>query len=205
MDGVLVDSDPLHVSIEKRQIEANNILISDEEHLQFIGVASDVMWYEIAKRYALPVDVEEIIKQNKEDSIRFFTELKEIPKMPGVEEVLQKLSEMNYPMAVASSSFHQIIQLILEKTRLRKYFQHIVSSEEAGKSKPAPDVFLLAAKRLGVEPSECLVIEDSYNGIKAAKSAGMKCIAYRGPGANEANQRMADVVIDSFDKLLTLI
>jgi len=71
MDGVLVDSDPLHVSIEKRQIEANNILISDEEHLQFIGVASDVMWYEIAKRYALPIELRKNYKKKKKDRNAF--------------------------------------------------------------------------------------------------------------------------------------
>lgn len=205
MDGVLVDSDPFHIAIEKHQIEVNKVLISDEEHHQYIGVATDVMWYDIAKRYALPIDVEQIITQNKEESILFFNELKEIPLMPGIEDVLKKLTEMNYPMAVASSSFKVIIEIILKKTGLRKYFQHIVSSEEAGKSKPSPDVFLLAAKRLGIDPAECLVVEDSFNGIKAAKSAGMRCIAYQGPGANEAKQREADAVIKSYDKLLSML
>jgi HAD superfamily hydrolase (TIGR01509 family) len=205
MDGVLVDSEPFHFEIEKRQFELNKLLISDEEHHQYMGVASDVMWYEIAKRHISPADIEYFITQNKEESIRFFNEIEEVPVMAGLKEVLEKLSERNIPMAVASSSIHEIIELILEKTGLLKYFQYIVSSKEAGKSKPGPDVFLLAAKKLGVEASECLVIEDSFNGIRAAKAAGMRCIAYRGPGALEASQREADAVINSFDKLLTMI
>jgi HAD superfamily hydrolase (TIGR01509 family) len=104
-------------------------------------------------------------------------------------------------MAVASSSFPEIIDLILVKTNLKKYFRVIVSSQEAGKSKPEPDVFLLAASKLGVNPVNCLVIEDSANGIKAAHSAGMRCVAYLGPGANPLSQKEADVVVKSYDQL----
>ena len=205
MDGVLVDSEPLHVEIEKRQFKLNNLLISEEEHQQYMGVASDVMWKTIAQRHTLPVDVEQLIAQNKQESVRFFNEIPAIPVMPGLADVLEKLTEKNIPMAVASSSFDEIIKIILERTGLHKYFRHMVSSQEAGKSKPEPDVFLLAAKRLGVQPSECLVVEDSFNGIKAAKAAGMRCIAYQGVGAIETSQREADAVIKSFDKLLTMI
>ena len=205
MDGVLVDSEPFHVEIEKRQFELNKLLISTEEHHQYMGVASDVMWREIAKDHALEMAVEELISQNKAESIRFFGELEEIPVMPGLVDVLEQLTQKGIPMAVASSSFHEIIELILERTALRKYFQHVVSSQEAGKSKPEPDVFLLAAQRLGVQPQECLVVEDSKNGIRAAKAAGMRCIAYQGPGANPASQQQADAVIQSFEQLLSVM
>ena len=104
-------------------------------------------------------------------------------------------------MAVASSSFPEIIDIVLEKTDLRKYFQVIVSSEEARKSKPEPDVFLLAANKLGIKPQDCLVIEDSYNGIKAAQAAEMICVAYQGQGANPQSQKEADVIVKSYNKL----
>lgn len=205
MDGVLVDSEPFHIAIEKRQFELNNILISAEEHNLYMGVASDMMWQEISKKHALEIAVEELIGQNKTESIRFFGEVEEIPVMPGLVDVLEQLTRKGYPMAVASSSFHEVIELILERTGLRKNFQHVVSSQEAGKSKPEPDVFLLAARRLGVQPEDCLVIEDSQNGIKAAKAAGMKCIAYQGPGANPVNQQQADAVITRYDQLISMI
>lgn len=205
MDGVLVDSEPFHVTIERRQFELNNLAITDEEHHQYMGVASDVMWHAIAKGHNLPLKVEVLIAQNLEESIRFFNELKEIPVMPGLVEVLEALTVRGYPMAVASSSFHEIIELILTRTGLRRYFPHIVSSKEAGKSKPEPDVFLLAARKLGVNPTECLVVEDSFNGIKAAKAAGMRCIAYQGPGADPARQTQADAAIQHFSQLLTLL
>jgi len=205
MDGVLVDSEPFHVEIEKQQFLLNRLPISDEEHRRYMGVASDVMWKEIAKRHSLNVSVEEITEQNRIESIRFFSGLKEIPVMPELPELLERLKQKNYPMAVASSSFPEIIELILKRTGLRKYFQVVVSSQEAGKSKPEPDVFLLAAEKLGIDPHDCLVIEDSGNGIKAAKAAGMRCVAYQSPAVNPPSQKQADAVIKSYSELDRLI
>jgi HAD superfamily hydrolase (TIGR01509 family) len=205
MDGVLVDSEPYHVEIEKQQFLLNQLPVSDEEHSRYIGVASDVMWKEIAERHSLNVSLEEITEQNRIESIRFFTALKEIPVMPELPELLERLKQKNFPMAVASSSFPEIIELILRRTGLRKYFQVVVSSQEAGRSKPEPDVFLLAARKLKVLPGDCLVIEDSKNGIKAAKAAGMRCIAYQSPAVNPKNQEEADAVVTSYAQLDSLL
>lgn len=205
MDGVLVDSEPYHLAIEKRQIELNKLPVSEEEHHRYIGVASDVMWRDIALRHSLSIEVETLIEQNKSESIHFFSAIEQIPLMPGIRQLLEELKKKGIPLAVASSSFHEIIELILERTGLRPYFQQVVSSKEAGKSKPEPDVFLLAAHRLGIDPNECLVVEDSFNGIKAAKAAGMRCIAYAGPGANTAAQKQADERISDFGQLIALL
>ena len=205
MDGVLVDSEPHHVRIEKHQFSINGIFISDEEHLQFMGTASENMWREIARRYQLERPVEDLIEQNRTESIRYFTELSEIPVMPGLVDLLEKLKAKNYLLAVASSSVPEIIDLILGKTGLRKYFQVVVSGEEAGKSKPEPDVFLLAAHKLGVNQKNCLVVEDSENGIKAAQAAGMSCVAYQSPGVDPKTQKEADVVVRSYARLAMML
>ncbi|HCY39756.1 MAG TPA: phosphatase [Prolixibacteraceae bacterium] len=205
MDGVLVDSEPFHVEIEKQQFELNKLNISDEEHHKYMGVASEVMWQEISKRHSLQHPINELIAQNRNESIRYFSALPEIPVMPGLADLLEELTRKNTPLAVASSSFPEIIDLILEKTGLKKYFSVIVSSQEAGKSKPEPDVFLLAAQKLGISPEDCLVIEDSANGIKAALAAGMRCIAYQGPGTNPAGQKEADAVVTSYEQLKMMI
>jgi beta-phosphoglucomutase family hydrolase len=201
MDGVLVDSEPIHTEIEKRQFKMNGISISDEEHRRFMGTTSENMWRKIARRYQLKRPVEQLIAQNRTESIRYFTEISEIPVMPGLVDFLERLKAKNYPMAVASSSVPEIIVLILQKTDLRKYFQAVVSGQEAGKSKPEPDVFLLAAQKLGVAPENCLVVEDSENGIRAARAAGMSCVAYQSPGVDPKNQKEADAVVKSFDQL----
>lgn len=201
MDGVLVDSEPFNIEIEKRQFEMNHLTISEEEHLQYMGVTTDVMWREIAKHHSVIIPVDVLIEQNRAESIRYFTEIKDIPVMKGLVDLLEKLKQKNFQMAVASSAFPEILQLILEKTGIRKYFQVVISAQEAGKSKPEPDVFLIAAKQMGINPEDCLVVEDSSNGIKAAQAAGMSCVAYQGGGANPQSQKEADAVVNSFDQL----
>lgn len=178
MDGTLVDTEPIHTAIEKRQFRHNNLHISEEEHQKYLGTATDVMWREIAERHNLNKPAAQLVEENEIECMSYFSELGKIPVMPGLPVALTEFYDAEIPMAVASSSTPEIIDLILVKTGLKKYFSVIVSAQEAGKSKPEPDVFLLAAQKLGVDPANCLVVEDSKNGIKAALSAGMKCIAF---------------------------
>ena len=88
---------------------------------------------------------------------------------------------------------------------MRKYFRYAISSSEVGKSKPEPDVFLHAAKLLGEKPANCLVIEDSKNGIKAAKTAGMFCMAYSGAAAESQDQTQADKIVSDYPELEHLL
>lgn len=201
MDGTLVDTEPFNTEIEKRLFSLNKIEISEEEHQKYLGVASDAMWREIAERNQLQIPVSELIEQNHKESYRYLSEVEQIPIMPGLIDLLEKLQDKKYPMAVASSSTPEIIDLILRRTNLKKYFQVIVSAEQAGKSKPEPDVFLLTAKKLGIKPANCLVVEDSENGIKAAIAAGMTCVAFQSPDADPQKQKEADAVIRNYSQL----
>lgn len=201
MDGVLVDSEPFHVQNEKRMFRKLGLDISDEEHSRYMGTATDVMWEQIIRERKLTLDVAETTRQTIQQEIPYFQSLEKIEPMPGLVNLLEKLQESGIPMAVASSSDKAIIDIILEKSGLRKYFSHFVSSSEIGKSKPAPDVFLHAAGLLGVLPENCLVFEDSTNGIKAAKAAGMYCIAYSGGDSGHQDQTKADRRISDFNEL----
>jgi HAD superfamily hydrolase (TIGR01509 family) len=201
MDGVLVDTEPIHTEIEQRQFRMNGISLTDEEHRQFMGTTSENMWREIGRMKQLKVSVEELIEQNKAESIQLFTEISEIPVMPGIFALLDKLKSKKYLLAVASSSVPEIIELILAKTGLKPYFKVIVSSQEAGKSKPEPDVFIMASRKLKIAPENCLVVEDSENGIWAAHSAGMSCVAYQSPGVDPKTQKAADAIFKNFDQL----
>ena len=204
MDGTLVDTEPFNAEIEKRQFSANGISVSEEEHIRYLGTASEVMWREIAERHQIQKPVAKLIEENRIESIQFFTGVEKISVMPGLIGLLEMLSKKEYRLAVASSSVPEIIDLILTKTDLKKYFQVIVSTQEAGKSKPEPDVFLLAAKKLGVAPSDCLVIEDSNNGIKAACAAKMSCVAYDSSATNTDNMG-AYATITNFDQLKMML
>ena len=150
MDGVLVDSEPFHVQNEKMMFKKLGLDISDEEHAGYMGTATDVMWEQIIRNKKLSLDVAEITVKTIQQEIPFFQSLDKIEPMSGLLVLLEKLKEKQIPMAVASSSDAKIISIILEKSGLRGYFNYAVSSSEIGKSKPEPDVFLHAAKLLGV-------------------------------------------------------
>lgn len=201
MDGTLVDTEPFNTEIEKRQFSLNKISVSPEEHQKYLGTASDVMWHEIVSKHQIQIPAEDLIEQNRNESIRFFSEVETIPVMTGLVQLLEILLQKNYLLAVASSSIPEIIELVLTKTDLKKYFRVIVSTQDAGKSKPEPDVFLLAAQKLGIKPEHSLVIEDSANGIRAAHAAEMSCVAFQGPGADPQSQKEADAIVQSYAQL----
>ncbi len=205
MDGVLVDSEPFHIQNEKRMFKKLGLDISDEEHAGYMGAATDVMWKQIIQNKKLSLDIAETTALTIKESLPFLRSLPKIEPMPGLIDLLEKLIKLQIPMAVASSSDPETIEIMLTKSGLKRYFNYAVSSVEAGKSKPEPDVFLYAAKLLNVPPENCLVIEDSKNGIKAAKAARMLCIAYNGASTGEQDQSQADMRFSQFSEIETKI
>src|SRR5690606_19267314 len=167
----------------------------------YMGAATDVMWEQIIRNKNLTLDVAETTALTIRESLPFLRSLPKIEPMPGLIDLLEKLNKKQIPIAVASSSDPETIEIMLGKSGLKKYFKHAVSSVEAGKSKPEPDVFLYAAKLLNESPENCLVIEDSKNGIKAAKAAKMLCIAYSGASSGEQNQSEADLHYSHFSEI----
>lgn len=201
MDGVLVDSEPHHLIIEKRLFAGLGLNISDEEHGSYLGKSPLQMWTEVIKRHNLPYKPEDLSRKNTVEISNYFSSLEKIDIIPGVEGLLKKIFNAGIPMAIASSSDVGTIGLFMSKTGLGKYFLHMVSTETVGKSKPEPDVYLFASSLLSVRPEECIVIEDSPNGIAAAKSAGMYCIAYKADTHLKTDQSMADEVFSNFTLL----
>jgi HAD superfamily hydrolase (TIGR01509 family) len=127
---------------------------------------------------------------------------RELPLLPGAVEVVGRLAA-RFPLALASSSNRAIFEEVLRLAGLTEAFKATVSSEEVAHGKPAPDVYLEAARRLGVAPERCAAVEDSHSGIRAAHAAGMRVIAI--PNASyppdDAALELADVVLDSLDEL----
>jgi HAD superfamily hydrolase (TIGR01509 family) len=126
----------------------------------------------------------------------------ELPLIPGAREAVLRLAE-RWPLAVASSSNRPIIDLVLERSGLDSAFKVTVSSEEVARGKPAPDVYLEAARRLGVAPARCAAVEDSHAGILSAKAAGMRVLAIPNPRYPPDPDALAaaDVVLTSLDDL----
>jgi beta-phosphoglucomutase len=201
MDGVLVNTEPLHVLVERQLFAGLNLNITEKEHSTYMGVANEVMWTEIIRKHDLPYKPKLLVERNRKAFMSCISEQKEIELMPGVLNVLEKLSYKRIPLAVASSSDAETIEIVLSRTGLDKYFLYKVNCGLVERSKPEPDIFLFAAALLSVKPEECMVIEDSANGIKAAKAAGMYCVAYAGKSSGTQDQSLADVSIDHFSQL----
>jgi len=201
MDGVLIDSETFYTDMEQINFKQLGLNISHEEHITYQGTATDEMWKKIKEKHGVPYSIEELVKMTNDLTIPVFKNMEKMEPMPGVVKLLDNLKSRNIPLALASSSFPEAIEIVLDKTGLRGYFDAVVNSRMVGKSKPAPDIFLLAAQKLNSAPEKCIVIEDSTNGITAAKSAGMFCIAYNGPGSEHQDQSNADIIIKDYEVL----
>lgn len=176
MDGVLVDSEPFIVRAVTQMFAEYGLKIQPQDFHPFTGTGEKYCISGIAEKYKLPIDIErskdriydiylEIIKGNLKPSA-------------GTIEFIAKCRKMNKKLAVASSAEMRKIAGNLAEIRIPpETFDAVIAGDDVEHKKPAPDIFLLAAERIGLPACDCLVIEDALNGIKAAKAAGAKCLA----------------------------
>jgi HAD superfamily hydrolase (TIGR01509 family) len=200
LDGVLLDSE--QVWDEAREQLANERGGRWHENAQrdMMGMSSLEWSRYMHETIGLPESPEEISRE----VVRRLTSLyrEHLPELPGAREAVERLAT-RWPLGLASSSNRELIDLVLELMGVAHLFRATVSSEEVARGKPAPDVYLEAARRLGVDPTHAAAIEDSENGIRAAKAAGMRVLAIPNehfPPAEEALAQ-ADVVLDSLAEL----
>ena len=203
MDGVLVDSEPLHYEINKLTAERHcGITLDYEYYKQYIGSTVFFMWDKIKKDFSFDkyttqelFDLSEVIKDE-------LVSTKGYPEVKGAVNFVRSLVG-KFKLAVASSSCIANIENNMKNLGLKSdsvnAFDKLVSGTTVKNPKPAPDVFLKAAEELGVKPWECIVIEDSSNGAKAAKAAGMACIGFLNPSSGEQDLSMADYLFEDFD------
>lgn len=176
MDGLMVDTESLATEAFIHSAKKQGYDMTKEETLMVLGFTTKSI-YEFWENYFKNSDVsgKQLVDDHYKyiENVLFTTGPK---KMPYIEELLKYLKENNYKVAVASSSNMNHIINNMEKTGLKKYIDEFASGAEVKNGKPAPDVFLLAAERLGVEPKKCLVLEDSKAGVIAGSSAEAKVI-----------------------------
>jgi HAD superfamily hydrolase (TIGR01509 family) len=200
LDGVLVDSE--HVWDEARQslAEERGGHWTDNASRDMMGMSS-VEWSRYMRdEIGIAAEPEEISAEVVRRLERIYRD--ELPLMDGAVEAVERLAA-RWPLGLASSSNRELIDLVLELSGLERFFTATVSSEEVGQGKPAPDVYLEAARRLGVPAERCAAIEDSENGILAAKGAGMRVLAIPNPQypPHEEALAAADEVLGSLSEL----
>ena len=201
MDGVLIDSEPIHYEVEKQIFSLLGIDVSDVIHRKYMGASNDFMYSDLKSRFNLSSSTQELIKFDDDYRCKYLKNLKKIDLNIGVLDLLIELKSTGIKLAVATSSSPDIAVFLLNSCGIASFFDSVVTTSDAGKSKPAPDVYLLAARRLGVFPEDCLVLEDSPNGLFAAKKASMYCIVIQNDSQLDKQLIMADYRINSFEGL----
>ena len=176
MDGLLVDSERLWKVAETNLLADHGATYSDEKHAPFIGMGLDEFLPNIKRVYGLDVSVEDMYDDLMARMLKLVAQ--DAQPQPGAPETVEFVVAQGVPRAIASSSPLALIAATVEsQPDWPEIFSTRASAEEVERGKPAPDVYLLAAERLGVEPSACIALEDSPNGAKAAVAAGMTCLA----------------------------
>ncbi len=201
MDGVLIDSETHYKVLEGELFDEIGVVIELEEHRSYQGSSNPVMWSLIKEKHGLKQSLEDLVARTELKVIQFFAAFRRLEPMPGILDLLQWLQSKGIKLALASSSSIDVISMVLDKSGLAPYFEVVVDCTEAGTGKPDPAIFLLAQKKLGLPKEVCIIIEDSVNGIKAAKAAGISCIAFKGPGSEHQDQSAADLIVNSFSEI----
>jgi HAD superfamily hydrolase (TIGR01509 family) len=202
LDGVLVESEQVWDAAREELVRERGGTWNDDATTDMMGMSSKEWSSYMHDHLGVPMDPEEI---NDDVVRRVASAYKEhLPLLPHAVETVRELAA-RWRLGVASSSNRPIIELVLERTGVRDCFAAIVSSEEVANGKPAPDVYLSAARELAVAPAECVAIEDSTNGIKAAVAAGMRTIAVPSREFRPDDEVLATaaVVVDSLAEVTT--
>ena len=174
MDGVLVDSEALWDEVREAVTREQGGSWREEATTAMMGMSSPEWSAYMRDELEVPLDAGEISRVVVERLLARYDE--EVPWLPGAQEAIRRLAAAG-PLGLASSANREVIDRVLSHDDLAACFQATVSSEEVERGKPAPDVYLEAARRMGADPERCTAVEDSANGIRAALAAGMRTIA----------------------------
>ena len=201
MDGVIVDTEPVHHFAYYQHFNELSIVVSDEMYRSFTGNSTRNIFQKLKAQFDLQEDVEDLILRKRHLFNEAFDLKEDLYLIDGVEDLIKDLHTNGIQLIVASSASKVTINRVFTRFNLHQYFTHIVSGEDFPKSKPHPAIFEHAAS-LSVAPKEnCIVIEDSTNGIQAAVSAGIFCVGYDSFHSKDQDLSKANVVIRNFNEL----
>lgn len=196
MDGVIVDSAPYHCKAWQDVFRERGVNFTEEDFRRIFGQRNDTI-IRVTLGDSISSDEVDAIADEKEENYRRRV-AQSIEPLPGAIELIRLLGENGVKLAIASSAPVENIQLITRGLGIDSCFQAIVWGREVTEGKPSPQGFLLAAKKLGVEPQDCVVIEDAVAGVAAAKRAGMKCLAVTNTHS-KASLGEAELIVDTLE------
>ncbi len=201
MDGVIVNTEPIHNQAYKEQFKQLGIEVSPEMYATFMGKSTQNVFQKLKEDFQLNQTITELIDVKRALFTKAFYLDNELTLLDGVEDLIKNLVANGMQLILASSSSKETINSVFTRFNLHSYFDFIVSGEDFVKSKPDPSIFIHAAKLSRGSKDECIVIEDSTNGILASKLAGIYCIGYDSPNSKLQDYSNANMVITDFKTL----
>lgn len=201
MDGVIVDTEPVHRYAYFRHFEELGIAVTDDEYAQFTGRSTKNVYQHLKDKHGLAPEVPDLVMGKREFFNRAFDEKPDLELLDGVRALIEDLHQHGLELILASSASHSTIERVMRRFALGPYFTYLLSGEDFPRSKPDPAIFAQAAALAHSPATECMVIEDSSNGVTAAKAAGLYCIGYNSIHSPLQDLSHADLVVTHFNEL----
>ena len=201
MDGVIVDTEPVHKYAYFEHYKELNIPVTEELFATFTGQSTKNVYQILKDKFDLKADVKDLVLRKRAIFNEAFDTKPDLYLIDGVENLIKDLYNNGIELILASSASKSTIDRVFKRFELNQYFTHKVSGENFPKSKPDPAIFIHAADLAKSNHEECIVIEDSTNGILAANGAEIFCVGYKSANSKNQNYELADLVIHHFDEL----
>lgn len=201
MDGVIVDTEPVHHYAYNQHFKQLNIEVTPEMYATFTGNSTKNTYEKLKSHFEIAESVPDLVEVKRNLFNDAFDSKEDLCLIDGVEDLIKELHHNGMQLVLASSSANVTIDRVFRRFGLHQYFTHLVSGEDFPNSKPHPAIFEHAAKLSQTSVENCIVIEDSTNGIIAAKAAGIYCIGYESFNTKLQDYSKADKVIKDFSEL----
>lgn len=201
MDGVIIDSEPIHTRTKMLTFQHFGIEFNQADYVHYMGRPTRDMFKEVAELRQRDIDIDDMTAYKHKLFFDILANDNAIAPIGGVRELICNLQQRSVKLALASSSRRKIINLVLDRFSLGRYFSSVLAGSELPKAKPDPAIYLLSAQRLGVAPHECVVLEDAAAGVLAAKRAGMYVIGYRNLNSGYQDLSLADEVVNRYSDI----
>ena len=201
MDGVIVDTEPLHKKAYYQHFGELNIDVDAELFSKFTGKSTRNVYQMIKDIFGIDTNAEELIQRKRTVFYELFDTDPDLKLLDGVGSLINQLYAHDFQLILASSAAKSTIDRVFRRFDLFPFFSYLVSGEDFPKSKPHPAIFIEAQRLSGNDRSKCIVIEDSTNGILAANAADIFCVGYKSANSKNQNYETADLVIHHFDEL----
>ncbi|MDN3724465.1 HAD family phosphatase [Aequorivita sp. SDUM287046] len=201
MDGVIVDTEPLHRKAYFKMFGDYNIEVNNEMYDSFTGQATLPICRTLCGHFKLSDTPENLVALKRKHFKYLFENDSDLTLLDGVKELIEDYHRNGLTLVLASSASMPNIERIFDRFDLNKYFKAKISGADLKASKPHPEIFIKAAELAGEHPDNCMVIEDSTNGIAAAKAANIYCVGFKSPHSVNQDYSKADKVIGSFKEI----